>query len=951
MRKIDVSATPIPDNEALRLEALRQYRILDTPAEADFDDLVQLASQICQTPITLLNLIDADRLWIKSGLGLGPGETSRDISFCQYTILGNDVLEVPDLTANALFADNPLVTSNPNVRFYAGAPLTDSQGFNLGTLCIIDTVPRTLTEAQRKSLRTIARQVVNQLELRLQRIKLAEDNVHLANYQTFSVNTTEIMCIVNAKTFLIEEVNEAFSRILGYAREAVCGQLITHFFYPEDLAELVDTVERGVREGEELYGYEKRILCQDGSFRWLSWNAIAKGDKWFANARDITRKREMEEKLNESKQSLVESQAIAHVGSWEINVDTQEIDWSDETFRLYGQQPGSPTPTFKEYFRMLHPDDVPVLVEKIQRAVEDGQPHVLELRILLPDGSVRYILNKSRPKFEAGKSRKLVGTVLDITERKLAEMELTKAKDEAEKSMKAKEQFLSTMSHEIRTPLNAVIGMTHLLLQEDPRPDQTEYLKTLRFSAENLLVLINDILDFSKIEAGKVTFESINFNLKELISGIRQSLIYQAEEKGIRLKVRLDADLPEVLSGDPVRLNQILTNLVSNAIKFTNQGSVEIGVTLRSGSKETVLLDFQVTDTGIGIPTNQLAHIFESFMQASSDTTRKYGGTGLGLAITKRLLELQNSRIEVESQPGKGSRFFFTISFSKGTELPGRGNAALPTLDPLGLQHVRLLLVEDNEVNQLVATKFLSKWGARIDYAVNGLVALEKIKTKQYDVVLMDLQMPEMDGYEATRAIRALAEPYFQQVPIIALTASAMLEVRDQVYVVGMNDYLSKPFNPNELYGKVAKYTSKDDPAVGPPKPGASTDPFEETSVETLVGINFDWFHQTATDDLDFARELTRLYVESLEEYQREYELALRDRNLGKLQSVNHKVQSVVQSLELKQIRAEAQHGEHLLGDDAVAESALAQSCARITSLCETVVRALRENLDSLITK
>ncbi|MBC7923970.1 MAG: response regulator [Ferruginibacter sp.] len=950
MKKIAVSANPVPDNEALRLEALRRYQILDTPPEADFDDLVQLASQICQTPITLLTLIDADRQWFKSKLGTELSEAPRDLSFCQYAILGNDVYEVPDTTASELFADNPLVTGDPNIRFYAGTPLTNSGGFNLGTLCVFDIVPRTLTDVQRNSLRAIARQVVTQLELRLQWTKLAEDNVHLTNYQTFEVNTTEIMCIVNARTFLIEEVNEAFTRILGYAKEEVCGQLITHYFYPEDLADLVEIVERGVREGEEVYEYEKRILCQDSSFRWLSWNAIAKGGKWFANARDITKRRETEEKLTENKQMLVESQAIAHVGSWEINMDTQELTWSDETFRLCGLQPGSPTPSFGKYLRMLHPDDVPVLVETVQRAIEDGQPRGLEFRILLPDGSVRHLLGKSRPKFEEGKSGKLIGTLLDITERKLAEIELTKAKDQAEKSMKSKEQFLSTMSHEIRTPMNAVIGMTYLLLQENPRPDQTEYLKTLRFSAENLLVLINDILDFSKIEAGKVTFESVNFNLKELISGIRQSLMYKAEEKGIRLKVRLDADLPEVLSGDPVRLNQILTNLVSNAVKFTHQGSVEINVTLRSQSKEAALLDFQVTDTGIGILPEELANIFESFTQASSDTTRKYGGTGLGLAITKRLLELQNSRIEVQSQAGQGSKFFFTISFSKGTtELPGRGNAAvaLPTLDPLGLQHVHLLLVEDNEVNQLVATKFLSKWGARIEYAVNGLVALEKIKTKQYDVVLMDLQMPGMDGYEATRAIRAMEDLYFQQVPIIALTASAMLEVRDQVYVVGMNDYISKPFNPNELYGKIVKHAGKDELA----KPDRPTGPFVETSVETLVGISFERFFETAADDLDFARELTRLGIEALAEYQREYGVALLERDLAKLQSVNHKMRSIVQLLELKQIRLEAQHGESLLGNGTAEESALVQSSARVTSLCETAALALENNLGTLVPK
>ncbi len=404
----------------------------------------------------------------------------------------------------------------------------------------------------------------------------------------------------------------------------------------------------------------------------------------------------------------------------------------------------------------------------------------------------------------------VLGIANDITQIKAVEEDLIQAREQALLSMKAKEMFLSNMSHEIRTPMNAVIGMTHLLTQENPRPDQSEHLKLLRFSAENLLVLINDILDFSKIEAGKITFESVDFSLRDVLSGIMQSHTYKAEEKEISLKLEVGSDVPAMLIGDPVRLSQILNNLVSNAVKFTEQGSVVIQVQLSKGgeNKENpneAILAFRIKDTGIGIPQDKLSHIFESFTQASSDTTRRFGGTGLGLAITKRLLELQGSEIKIESTLGQGTDFYFDLALQKSDKTePTNGNTFHPELQR-NLSHVKVLLVEDNKTNQIVASKFLNKWGIVPDYAENGRIAVEKIQLKPYDLVLMDLQMPEMDGYEATKHIRAMGGIY-AHTPIIALTASALLDVKDKVFEIGMTDYLSKPFNPNELYAKIAKY-------------------------------------------------------------------------------------------------------------------------------------------------
>lgn len=388
---------------------------------------------------------------------------------------------------------------------------------------------------------------------------------------------------------------------------------------------------------------------------------------------------------------------------------------------------------------------------------------------------------------------------------------LETAINKAEKSSHAKTEFLSTMSHEIRTPLNAVIGMSNLLMMNNPRPDQEENLEILKFSASNLLAIVNDVLDFNKIESGKIVFENIQLNLIDLMNSICGGQNIKAQEKGLEFKLDIDEKLrSKVVIGDPTRITQVIYNLVSNAIKFTRQGSIWVKVKLMENRHDRITVLFSVKDTGIGIERENVEAIFEPFTQESITTTRQYGGTGLGLAIVKRLLELKGVQMKVTSTPGKGSTFYFNMEFPVSTEvLPERkvnASSATETVDDIS--HVHILVAEDNVVNTMLMKKLFSKWSVKVSFAENGERAVEQVQYGNFDIILMDLQMPVMNGFDAAIEIRKLADQKKANTPIIALTASALTEIREKVFQSGMNDYVSKPFKPEELKAKILGMTN-----------------------------------------------------------------------------------------------------------------------------------------------
>ena len=456
-------------------------------------------------------------------------------------------------------------------------------------------------------------------------------------------------------------------------------------------------------------------------------------------------------------------------------------------------------------------------------------------------------------------------------------------RDRAERSEQFKQQFLANMSHEIRTPMNAVSGMTDLLLDKNPRPDQTNYLQVISHSSDILLHLINDILDLSKIEAGKLEMESVDFSLADTVRQVRETLAVRAEEKGLQIVTQISEDIPDVLIGDPFRLTQILINLGSNAVKFTDRGSVEISANKTDGDDENVVLQLSVTDTGIGIPADKLRTIFESFTQVSSSDSRRYGGTGLGLSISRQLVELQGGTISVQSTEGRGTVFSFVITYKKGSaEALAARNTNDRHVDGNALNGLRILLADDNENNRLVANDALRlKAEVFIDEAVNGEQAIQMLQQNNYDVILMDVQMPVMDGLEASRYIRSEMGAPKCSTPIIALTASMLRNDLDKCLSAGMSTYVPKPFKTWQLIDAIAEVTGrKNSSPIDEALPGTQQAPRQVTDLTYLRDF--------CEQEEDRIKKYISIYINALPAFEENVKNALHANNTEEIASLMH---------------------------------------------------------------
>ncbi|CAG5007628.1 Sensor histidine kinase RcsC [Dyadobacter sp. CECT 9275] len=531
----------------------------------------------------------------------------------------------------------------------------------------------------------------------------------------------------------------------------------------------------------------------------------------------MERMREVEKQRQQARQELAEKEEfIDKVALLSPNIiyviDIEKwtnIFHNKQIWTILGYNSNELSDNDKNIFSLIIDNQDKMLFQKhyhfIRHSLQDGEVLEKEFRLKHRDGSEVWIITREVPfrRSENGEVKEVLGTAIDITNRKMAERELIQAKKDAEQAAKIKSDFLSTMSHEIRTPMNAIIGFTDLLLTGNLSVQDKQHLNTIKYSADNLMVILNDILDISKIEAGKFSLENFEFDLREKLGFLYRTFELKALEKGIKLIFDIDENIPEILIGDAYRLNQILINLLGNALKFTSEGFVNLSVLLTDESEEEIHLKISVRDSGIGISEDNLSLIFESFSQAHNNNASKYfGGTGLGLSITRKITELMQGEITAESELGVGSNFCVSLPFKKGLPAPAADSANKNA--PFSLQGYSVIAADDILANQLLLRHLLKKWDADFQICSNGKEMLDALKLRSYDLILMDLQMPVMDGITTMQVIRE-SFPGLAATPVIAFTADTFAQTTQEIIDCHFDDFVTKPFKIDELSSVIRK--------------------------------------------------------------------------------------------------------------------------------------------------
>ena len=730
--------------------------------------------------------------------------------------------------------------------------------------------------------------------------------------------------------------NKVWLDFTGRTLEQEMGNGWVEGVQPEDFERCL-TIYSTSFDARQAFSMEYRLRRFDGEYRWILDNGVPRFDEqgsflgYIGSCIDITELKLLNQKLAESQQSLELALDSGDMGIWDWNFPSGKVIFNHRYCAMLGYSVEEIEPHVSGWEKRVHPDDWSEIYASLQPHLKGETPaYISEHRLQHKDGHWIWVQTRGKvvERDSQGQAYRIVGTHTDVTQRKLFEEELRLAKEMAETAVKAKSNFLANMSHEIRTPMNGVIGMAHLALQTELTPRQRNFLEKIHLSGQHLLGIINDILEFSKIEAGKLVIDAVDFVLDNVFSMVGSLTADKIKAKNLRFLIEIETDVPHHLLGDPLRLSQILVNYLGNAVKFSHAGDIHLNVSLVEDTGQQILLRFTVKDQGIGMTPEQMTRLFQPFSQADESTTRQFGGTGLGLVICKNLAEMMGGSVGAESELGKGSTFWFTTWLGRGNLGQVRRNSsnrpvyaksqantleleeALEQLN--SLRGARILLVEDNEINQELATELLVGVGCEVDLAENGQVAIDKIASSSYDVVLMDMQMPEMDGITATREIRK--DIRLNSMPIVAMTANVLASDRERCLLAGMNDYLTKPFDPAQLYAILIKWIK---PAFAEALPPIATkhEPIQSpmSLLETIPGLNTEMGLSRTMGKPDFYCRILRKFVTQHAESVAQIRDHLDRKNYADAQRVAHNLKSVSGAIGATDLQAQAKNMEQAI--------------------------------------